>query len=228
MEVAEYQYNGAVMDPSVVKRWRALSLFALGAFLGLSAVVFATGLLPGDVLIRAEVLEGRGSLWHSLARWANYGGTWMVLLPAMLLLFWLSPAARRHWWLWCGVMIASGAVEHLFKLLVGRPRPRGTALGFPSGHTQAAAAFAVLLIYLISREPLGRTQRLALQALAVALIISVGFARIMLNAHWPSDVLGGFLLGGGFAAAGAWWDAAQVPARPEAGRVADNAIRIGG
>ena len=80
---------------------------------------------------------------HSLARWANLAGTWRVLLPVCLVIFALSHTARRRWWLWAGVFLGSGALEHAFKFLVDRPRPSGFALGFPSGHTTAAAAFAV-------------------------------------------------------------------------------------
>jgi undecaprenyl-diphosphatase len=210
------------MDGSAVARWRVVALILLGAFLGLSGVVYAVGLLPGDVPIHGELIAARGGPAHVAARWFDYGGKWMVLAPAMLALFAWAPTARRHWWLWCLLMPAGGAVEQLFKLLVGRPRPRGVNMGFPSGHVTAAATFAVLLFYVLSRERVSPRLRLALGALAVGLVVAVGFARVLLNAHWPSDVLGGVLLGGGCAAAGAWWDSARGPA-PAA---ADPALRV--
>ncbi len=200
------------MSDDTTANWRILCLLTLGAFLGLSVAAFATGLLPGDLAVRQELLEPDSSLPHEVARIVNQGGTWHVLLPATLLLYLLSRAARRHWWLWAAIMVGSSLVEHGFKLLVGRPRPSGVSLGFPSGHSTAAAAFAVLLVYIVSREPLPRARRLAIQALAIAAMALVGWARIVLHAHWPTDVLGGFLLGAGCAAAGAWWESAGLDA----------------
>jgi membrane-associated phospholipid phosphatase len=194
-----------VGSASTTARWRAVCLLTLGAFLGLGLAAFATGILPGDLSVRAELATGDGSPLHTLARWVNLAGTWRVLGPASLLLFLLSRAARRHWWLWAGVLIGSGLIEHAVKLLVGRPRPSGFSLGFPSGHTTAAATFAVIVIYLATRERLGAGPRLTVQALAVLIMVLVGWARIVLHAHWPTDVLGGFLLGTGSAAAAAWW-----------------------
>ena len=142
-----------------------------------------------------------------------------MLVPATLLLLALSRAARRHWWLWCAIMVASSLLEHGFKFMVGRPRPSGFSLGFPSGHSTAAATFAVVLVYIVTRERLTPAQRHGIQALAVALMALVGWARIVLHAHWPTDVLGGFLLGAGCAAAGAWWESTRLDAAPsEAGR----------
>ena len=48
--------------------------------------------------------------------------------------------APETWWLWAAAFIGSALVEHAFKFLVGRPRPSGASLGFPSGHTTAAVS----------------------------------------------------------------------------------------
>jgi|KBSSwiStaDraftv2_1062776.scaffolds.fasta_scaffold41132_5 membrane-associated phospholipid phosphatase len=193
--------------------WRIACLLALAAFVGMGVAAFLVGILPGDLSLRHELLIERPTALHSLARWANLVGTWRVLLPICLVIFALSRIARRRWWLWAGVFLGSGALEHAFKFLVDRPRPSGFALGFPSGHTTAAAAFAVILIYLASRARLHPATRLSVQVIAVATMLLVGWARIVLRAHWPSDVLGGLLLGTACAAAAAWWDSTR-PSRP--------------
>ncbi|PYM43815.1 MAG: hypothetical protein DME12_02120 [Candidatus Rokuibacteriota bacterium] len=219
------------VNRSTAARWRIVCLASLGIFLGLGLAVYATGVLPGDVFLRRELLVSDAGLVHELARWVNYGGRAQVLVPGALLLFFLSAVARRHWWLWCSVLVGSSLIQHVVKFLVGRSRPSGSSLGFPSGHATAATTFAVVLIYVASRERLSRVQRFAIEALAVCLMLAVGWARIMRHAHWPSDVLGGFLLGTCCAAAAAWWETAQSeagapdesPVRPLATRA-----RLGG
>jgi undecaprenyl-diphosphatase len=195
-------------DPAAT--WRIVCLLTLGAFIGLGVTAFATGLLPGDLDVRRAVLEGRTDLAYQVARIVNQAGTWHVLLPASLLLFIVSREARRHWWLWGAVMIVSSLIENGLKIVVGRPRPSGFSFGFPSGHSTAAASFAIVLVYIASRERLGGRWRHVFQALALAVMLLVGWARIVLGAHWPTDVLGGFLLGAGCAAAGAWWETAGL------------------
>ena len=219
----------ADMDATTAARWRVLCLLLLGTFLGLSAVIYGVGLLPGDMALHEEVLEGRGTPVHAVARWLDYGGKWVVLGPAVALLLVASPIARRRWWLWCGLIPLAGGLEQFFKFLVARPRPRGVHWGFPSGHVTAVTAFAVILIYILSRERVSPARRAWLAGLVTILVVSVAFARLILNAHWPSDVLGGALLGAGCAAAGAWWDAAHPPGpRPLRARSVDDPVRIGG
>jgi undecaprenyl-diphosphatase len=195
-----------------VTRWRALCFFTLGAFLGLGLAAYATGILPGDLQVRRELLTEDRSALRTFAGWMNLAGTWRVLLPVSLAIAALSRAARRHWWLWAGAFLASAVLEQAFKILVDRPRPSGFSLGFPSGHTTAAAVFAVIAVYVVSRERLPPTARLLLQIMAVAMMILVGWARIVLHAHWPTDVLGGLLLGTGCAAAAIWWESSRPTA----------------
>lgn len=216
------------MDASPVARWRTLCLVLLGVFFGMSVVVYTVGLLPGDVPLHREILKGRGSLLHAIARWVEYGGEVHFLAPAILLLLAWSRAARRRWWLWCALMPIGGAIEQLFKFLVGRPRPRGVNLGFPSGHVTAVATFAVILFYVLARERVSPAMRTTFLVLAIALVGAVGFARVIQNAHWPTDVLGGVLLGAGCAAAGAWWDARRPEtAEPTGSRPVNDPVQIG-
>ena len=189
------------MDDVAARRWLVLSIGGGALFLALAAVVFSVGLLPGDVAIYNGILSRRTPAVREFFWWANF-----------LLLLVVSPQARRRWWLIALVMLGAPAIEHAAKVLVGRSRPQGSAMGFPSGHSTGAAAFAVFAIYFAVKEGWGRMRRLSLTVIVLILMILVGIARMVLHAHWPSDVLGGFLLGGSCAAAGAWWDASRSPA----------------
>ena len=189
-----------------------LSIGGGALFLALAVLVFSVGLLPGDTALYNEILSRRTPAVREFFSWANIFGNWKGLVPATVLLFVLSPHARRRWWLIALILIGAPVFEHAAKVLVGRTRPQGRAMGFPSGHSTGAAAFAVLAIYFAVKERWGRMQRLAVTITVLCVMVLVGIARMVLHAHWPSDVLGGFLLGGSCAAAGAWWDASRSPA----------------
>jgi len=193
-------------------RWRALSLGGATLFLGLAGLVFVIGLLPGDTTLYEEVMARRTPTIREFFSWANMFGSWTGLLPASLLLLAISPEARKRWWLIVLVLLGAPVLEHTAKFLVGRTRPRGRAMGFPSGHMTGTAAFAVIAVYFAIKERWGRAQRLGLTAVVAVMVVLVGLARLVLHAHWPSDVLGGFLLGSSCAAAGAWWDARRSAA----------------
>jgi undecaprenyl-diphosphatase len=169
--------------------------------------------------VRAAAKASLGPAVIAILHAVNLGGTWMVLLPVSALLFALSAHARRRWWVWCLALVCAPLLENAWKALVARPRPEGTAYGFPSGHATAAAVFVVVALYLSTRARMGTAARTGLGILVVVgLGVGVGTARVALDAHWASDVLGGWLLGGTCGAAAAWWDATResAPASPRA------------
>ena len=168
-------------------------------FLALTAAVLLLGAAPADVSVRELLLDLATPAVLDTMRVVNAAGDWRGLLPGTLLLFLVFRRARAQWWLWTGLMILAPTLEWAFKNLVGRPRPEGVALSFPSGHATAAAAFFGAVMFLAGALP----PRLCawVRALAMVMIVLVGMARVMLRAHWPSDVLAGIALGLALAAA---------------------------
>jgi undecaprenyl-diphosphatase len=96
------------------------------------------------------------------------------------------------------------AISSLDKVLVSRGRPpvlhleTVTSASFPSGHTTETTAFclALLLTVLAGRPPriLGVLTPLA----TVATVAGVAMSRIYLGVHYPTDIIGGVVLGGGW------------------------------
>ena len=108
------------------------------------------------------------------------------------------------------VLLASGINEAL-RVLVDRPRPEFSLLtsppdsaGFPSGHAVFAFVLYGLLIVIVGELIQTRRLRIAVQGLLGLMILACGASRVYLGVHWPSDVLGGYLVGGAILVAILW------------------------
>lgn len=73
------------------------------------------------------------------------------------------------------------------------------SLSFPSGHAANSAVVYLSLAVLASRAAPGRAPRAYLAGCAALLVVAIGLSRIYLGVHWPTDVLAGWSLGGGWA-----------------------------
>ena len=94
-------------------------------------------------------------------------------------------------------------VYNVVNFLVRRPRPSGVAhttsklvgYSFPSGHVGFFVWLSVLGMVLLARNRLPRALYIACWLLVVVLVAAAGLSRIYVGAHWPSDVIGGLLVG---------------------------------
>ena len=75
---------------------------------------------------------------------------------------------------------------------------------FPSSHAYMSFMVYGLLIGLAAVFTKRRRLRRTLQAVLVLLVLAIGFSRIYLGYHWPSDVLGAYVIGGSFLALLLW------------------------
>jgi membrane-associated phospholipid phosphatase len=185
----------------------AISAVCWMVFTALAIVVSTSDTLSVDQSALTWVGEHRSAAVTSAMRTVTWLGSAVVLYPATLVL-------ALHWWrrerewraaaMLAASLAGSTALYNLFKRIVERPRPPATdALGtythwsFPSGHaTQCMAFFAMLLaLALLAGRPRLRLWGIA----AAALVLAVGASRIYLGAHWFTDVLGGYALGGAWA-----------------------------
>jgi undecaprenyl-diphosphatase len=190
---------------------RTIWLYILAVLsLGLSVYAHWMTLSPHEIFLTRCVQSFQNPAFTMIMSLISYIFT---VWPAVLLVI---TAGTLVWWRlgWrTGFMVwIVGPISYLndaLKLAVDRPRPSpdqvqilGTnwlgfnyGSGFPSGHTFFASIFLGFLGYLIFSHLKTPWQKVITVTLAVFLVLAVGLSRIYLGAHWPSDVLGGLILG---------------------------------
>ena len=134
---------------------------------------------------------------------ANHGEIWILLALVLLLM-----RRQRQYGaaVACGLVLDLVACNLVLKPLIGLIRPFAVNpdvvlliappvdASFPSGHT--AVSFAAVFALKTAGSPLWKP--------ALALAVVIAFSRLYLYVHWPSDVLGGAVLGSAVGWAGAW------------------------
>ena len=142
--------------------------------------------------IRTPILD---SLMCMITKLGNAGAIWIILAVILLLI----PKTRKTG----AIVVAALAVDivlcnGILKPFIGRIRPcdintsiqllvaRPDDFSFPSGHTAASFA-AVAALYFAGEKMLWKP----------ALILScfIAFSRLYLYVHYPTDILGGIVVG---------------------------------
>jgi membrane-associated phospholipid phosphatase len=92
-------------------------------------------------------------------------------------------------------------VNKLLKDLIARPRPElehlahVDSLSFPSGHAMVGLTCYFFIAYLVIEDIKNSSTRKVVIWLAALLLLLIGASRIILQVHYPTDVIGGFAFG---------------------------------
>jgi undecaprenyl-diphosphatase len=127
-------------------------------------------------------------------------GAWYVLIPATVLAGIVLFIRRRMRVALLLVMVFGGRLlVELAKILTDRQRPGISphleavhSMSFPSGHTANATITWLAIALLI---PVPHRLRPILVGVGLAVALQVGWSRVALGVHWPSDVIGGWGFG---------------------------------
>ncbi len=103
-----------------------------------------------------------------------------------------------------------GLLNLTLKSLVKRPRPPGSELvlhgfswSFPSGHAMGSLIGYGMLCYCLGQYwTVSRNVRRTVFALAIVTVLAIGTSRVALGVHYRGDVVGGYLIGATWLAAG--------------------------
>ena len=137
------------------------------------------------------------------------GVTVITLVTLMGVLAFLFHRRWRHAAILAGTVLLADVSSEALKVFYHRPRPDLVPHGsyvysasFPSGHSTLSAAMYLTLAMLVASLEPHRGSKVMAFSLAALLILGIGFSRVYLGVHWPSDVLAGWALGGAWALAG--------------------------
>lgn len=158
---------------------------------------------PFDVSVYHRLLPLKSLPWDALFEILVYGGHGVVLGGLLIGLFLWGKWKGKRALVWAGqfgfvALLSGGLVVQTLKHLFGRARPwaadAGRLIGptlaggynsFPSGHSISAFAVGTVLGHAFP----------SCRFLFFALATVVAVSRVLVGAHFPSDVISGSLLG---------------------------------
>ncbi|MEJ7861668.1 MAG: phosphatase PAP2 family protein [Pyrinomonadaceae bacterium] len=186
------------------------SILILGLAIAASALFFfawlANEVLKGDTeafdkIIRDFAQEFAGETVTALMNFVTVFGSTLFLSIVFLLILIIF---TRQKWNRAAVLLTTtmaGAIILNFVLKVSFARarplpffetPLPDSYSFPSGHALFAACFYGALAWLLAARITNRGLQIGVCSAALLLILLIGFSRIYLGVHYPSDVIAGF------------------------------------
>lgn len=191
-----------------------ISLIFLIGF-GLTAVLIDEHKIKRfDQAVASYIQNGISPAMTSIMKFFTFIGSeravpLLVLLAAILLYKVFNH--RSELLLLLSVVIGSVLLNIILKVLFHRARPtvhriiNATGYSFPSGHSMMAFTLYGILAFLIWKHLATPFSRVIVLIGSAGMILFIGVSRIYLGVHYPSDVLGGYLISGCWLTASIWF-----------------------
>lgn len=189
---------------AITNKVKIAALCALAAIFSIVTFGVLTGKTSGFDLewsktiysLRTPVLTQTMFAVSSISSTPTTGLLTVIVIAA----FWLKN--RRKTAVFFGAALLAGVIaNNAIKYSVHRFRPDIAPLedasfySFPSGHSMNSLVFYGTLLYIAHRSIKNKYLLAAMDIAAIIFVSLVGFSRIYLGAHFPTDVVAGFVAG---------------------------------
>jgi undecaprenyl-diphosphatase len=200
------------------KRKNKPNEFALGIFL-LTSLGIAAGALILFGWLAEEVMEGDTTQFDAVIRTAVHNHAtpfltsvmkafsflgsvgWVASFCALVICICFYFKRPRIAGFLAIAMVGAATLDSVLKLAFHRLRPVAyygvspRSYSFPSGHALGSLCFYGILAAVLADRMTGRRQKFFTWLIAALLAAMIGFSRIYLGVHYPSDVIAGYLAG---------------------------------
>jgi undecaprenyl-diphosphatase len=192
---------------------------AIWAFAALASEVMDGGTHAFDTWLLLSLRDaadpsnpyGPGWLRELVRDFTALGGTGILtLLTITTALFLRLQGNKRSMWVVIAAVGGGFLMSSLLKHGFSRPRPELVPHGsivytasFPSGHAMLSSITYLTLATIVARVQPRRAMKIYVFTIAILLTLAVGFSRVYLGVHWPTDVVAGWVVGSAWAIM--WW-----------------------
>lgn len=183
-----------------MKKQHMIAVLCLVGFIGIMLLVLFHQISWFDESVYHLIYGNHNKLFDNFfIHFTKIGNTLPTIIIAgiIILLF----RQRKDQAIVASSLASTVGLNQLIKHIIRRPRPpmdrrliRQGGYSFPSGHSMAALCVYGVLIYFCFTKIKNKKLKIACISLLTLMILLIGISRIYVGVHYPSDVLGGYLL----------------------------------
>ncbi|MCL4384286.1 phosphatase PAP2 family protein [Patescibacteria group bacterium] len=144
------------------------------------------------------------TLTHIMILISNFGAAYTLVGLMFILIALLLRRHRKEALLFSLVSALGLGINLLLKNVFARPRPLisplipASSYSFPSGHAMNSLVFYFMISAYMYHFTHNKLLSIFAVLISILMVILIGFSRIYLGVHYPSDILGGYFIG-------LWW-----------------------
>ena len=180
------------------KKYLIIISLLLLLFVLVTTLVLTNNINGFDDAIYNTIISIRNNFWDMFFKSITKCGNTITIIVLVVILFFFIKDKYRL--MLVSIPIITVLSNQVLKHIFMRPRPDHLRLikqggySYPSGHAMISVAIYGFLIYYIYHKVNNRYLKVFLISLLSILIILIGISRIYVGVHYPSDILGGYIL----------------------------------